>query len=124
MSEGFRELLGLRVDEMHDGTAVVRFDAGERHLNPGGSVHGGAIATLVDTAMGTAVVAAHGDKQGAGTATIEMTVTYLEPAKPGELEARAKVRKVGRRITIVEAEVLQEGDMVAHAIATFTSPTA
>lgn len=117
MAEGFRDLLGMDVVEMADGEATVVMEADERHLNPYGTVHGGAIATLVDTAMGAAVAAAGSE----APVTIEMKVTYLEPSKPGKVEAAAKVRKRGRRITIVEAEVSQDAELVAHAIATFTS---
>jgi uncharacterized protein (TIGR00369 family) len=115
---GLGELLGLEVEETDgDGSAVVRLDAGERHLNRHGTVHGGAIATLVDTAMGAAVAAAGSE----APVTIEMKVSYLEPGAPGELVAEATVRKRGRRVTIVEAEVTQDGDLVAHATATFAS---
>jgi uncharacterized protein (TIGR00369 family) len=113
----FRELVGLEVAEAGDGQAVATLDATEAHLNPHGTVHGGAIATLVDVAMGGAVASA-----GAETpATIEMKVTFLEAAQPGPLRAEARVRKRGRRITIVEAEVTQRGELVALALATFTS---
>ena len=114
---GFRDLLGLEVLEHEDGRAVVVLDADDRHLNPYGAVHGGAIATLVDVAMGGAVAAAGAE----APVTIEMKVTYLEPGQPGQLRAEAKVRKRGKRITIVEAEVTQGDDLVALALATFTS---
>ena len=117
MGTSFRELVGLDVGELGDGTAVVTMEAGEQHLNPHGTVHGGAIATLVDVAMGGAVAAAGAE----APVTIEMKVTYLEPAQQGQLRAEAKVRKRGKRITIVEAEVHQEDDLIALALATFTS---
>ena len=53
---GFREHAALQVD---GGTVVV--DAGDEHLNPHGSVHGGLIATMLDVAMGEAVAAEGGD---------------------------------------------------------------
>lgn len=109
---------------MADGVARVTLDVGDRHLNPHGTVHGGVIATLVDTAMGEAVATT---ADGERPATIDMTVAYLEPAGPGRLVATAEVRKAGRRVTIVEADVTQPGpdgeEAIAHAIATFTSPT-
>lgn len=117
MEPGFRDLLGIEVGELAEGTSTVTLVADERHLNPYGSVHGGAIATLVDVAMGGAVAAAGAE----APVTIEMKVTYLEPGRPGELRAVAKVRKRGKRITIVEAEVTQEDELVALALATFTS---
>ncbi len=99
-----------------DGSARISFEATDEHLNPAGTLHGGVLATLVDTAMGLAVF--RGDN---APVTIEMKVTYLEPAKPGVLLVEALVRKRGRRITIVEAEITQDDELVAHAIGTFTS---
>jgi len=46
-------------------------------------------------------------------------VTYLEPAKPGLLVATARITKRGSKLTIVEAEVQQDGKDLAHALATF-----
>ena len=109
----FHELVGVEVESAGDGRSRIRLEAGDRHLNPAG----GAIAPLADTAMGAAVKTT-GD---GGTATVEMKVTYLEPAKPGVVVVEALVRKRGRRITIVEAEVTQGDELVAHAIGTFTS---
>lgn len=117
METGFRALVGLELEEHGEGTAAVSLTADERHLNPYGSVHGGCIATLVDVAMGGAVAAAGAESP----VTIEMKVTYLEPGRAGELRAEARVRKRGKRITIVEAEVTQEGELVALALGTFTS---
>ena len=117
MDNGFRALVGLQVVDHGDGTAVVTLDADDRHLNPYGTVHGGAIATLVDVAMGGAVAAAGAE----APVTIEMKLTYLEPGRPGEVRAEAKVRKRGKRLTIVEAEVTQDGELVALALGTFTS---
>ena len=117
MQSGFRSKIGLESKERSDGEATVVLHADESHTNPYGSVHGGAIATLVDSAMGEAVASAGAD----APVKIEMKVTYLEPAQPGELTATAKVRKRGRRITIVEAEVHQEDELIALALATFTS---
>ena len=119
-ASGFHDLVGLSVERMEDGSARVTLDATEEHLNAGGSVHGGALATLVDTAMGAAVAA--GPAEGAPV-TIELKVSYLEPGRQGTLEAVAQVRKRGKRVTIVEAEVTQreDGEVVALATATFTT---
>jgi uncharacterized protein (TIGR00369 family) len=112
---GFREDLGLQVEQDR-----VVLDAGERHLNPHGTVHGGVLATMIDVAMGSAVAAG---TDGAPV-TVALTVTYLEPGQPGRLEATARVRKRGKRLTVVEAEVEQDGDVIADALATFATPGA
>jgi uncharacterized protein (TIGR00369 family) len=53
--------------------------------------------------------------------TIQITVNYMTPGKPGTLTSTAEVRKGGERITIVEAEVVQEEDeVIALATGTYT----
>ncbi|HVF76641.1 MAG TPA: PaaI family thioesterase [Acidimicrobiales bacterium] len=113
---GFRETVGLEVVDGSGDQVQVVLEADERHVNPYGTVHGGALATLADVAMGTA--AATGDNR---PVTIEMKVTYLEAAQPGRLTATATVRRRGKRIIIVECDIDDaDGSAVAHGIATFT----
>jgi uncharacterized protein (TIGR00369 family) len=62
-------------------------------------------------------------EEGEQPFTIQITVNYLKPGKPGTLTSTAEVRKGGERITIVEAEVMQEEDdeeVVALATGTYT----
>ncbi len=113
---GFREHVALQVEPQDDGTSVVVVGAGEDHLNPHGSVHGGLLATMIDVAMGTAVATTGGESP----VTVSLAVTYLEPGRPGRLQARAHVRKRGKRLMVVEAEVVQDGDVVADALGTFS----
>lgn len=111
--EGFRELVGAELSEAGDGRAVVRLRAGRRHLNPGGTVHGGAISTLVDVSMAEAIgttVAEDGERP----VTVEMRVNYMASGRPGAIISEARVRKGGKRMTVVEAEV------VALATGTYT----
>ena len=113
---GFREHTGLQVDELDEGVGRVVVDVEAHHLNAHGTVHGGVLATMLDAAMGTAVTATGHELP----VTVSLTVTYLEPGRPGRLEATARVRKNGRRLLVVEGEVTQEGDVVADALATFS----
>jgi uncharacterized protein (TIGR00369 family) len=114
---GFAERLGARAEESGDGHARLGFQARDEHLNPAGTVHGGVLATLVDTAMGLAVRSATGDDDV--PATSQLTVTYLRPGKPGLLVATATVRMQGENLTVCEAEVEQDGRTLVHALATF-----
>ena len=53
--------------------------------------------------------------------TIQITVNYMTPGKPGTLTSTAEMRKGGERITTVEAEVVQEEDEVIElATGTYT----
>jgi uncharacterized protein (TIGR00369 family) len=118
---GFTELVGTEVSSAQEGRAVVSLEAKERHLNPSGTVHGGVISTLIDAAMAEALNTI--TEEGEQPFTIQITVNYMKPGKPGTLTSTAEVRKGGERITIVEAEVVQEEDdeeVVALATGTYT----
>ena len=114
---GFAQRLGAEVENADDGSARIRFEAAEEHLNPAGTLHGGVLATLVDTAMGQAVRTTTGE--GEVPATSQLTVTYLRPGKPGALEVTARLRTRGEHLTVCEADVEQEGKALVHAVATF-----
>jgi uncharacterized protein (TIGR00369 family) len=113
------ELLGIAVERSDADTATATMVAGERHLNPGGTVHGGALAALVDVAMGAAVNAGNDDDERA--VTIEMKVNYLEAGEAGPLQATSIVRRRGSRFTVLEAEVLQGDQTLVFATGTFST---
>jgi uncharacterized protein (TIGR00369 family) len=114
---GFAERLGAEVSATGEGSATVQFEAREEHLNPAGTLHGGVLATLVDTAMGMAVRTATDEDDV--PATSQLTVTYLRPGKPGPLSVRAQVRTRGEHLTVCDADVEQDGRDLVHAVATF-----
>ncbi|TQN42202.1 uncharacterized protein (TIGR00369 family) [Blastococcus colisei] len=116
-SGGFAERLGARAEVADDGSARLAFTAREEHLNQAGALHGGVLATLVDTAMGAAVRSAVDD--GDVPATSQLTVTYLRPGKSGDLSVTARVRTRGEHLTVCEADVDQDGRSLVHAVATF-----
>lgn len=97
-----------------------RVTTDERHANAAGGVQGGLIATLLDAAMGEAVREGLDDAQQ--VATVQLTVTYLNPGEPGDtLTATAQVRKRGGRLVMLEGDVEdQDGTPIAHGVATFT----
>lgn len=107
LREGVFSWLEPQVTERGDGRVVMRFDHQERITNPGSDiVNGGVVATLVDTACGTAVATRFDDDRH--YATTDLDVSYLRPAA-GDITA--------------EAEVARAGDSVAVARATVESPT-
>ncbi|WNV74072.1 PaaI family thioesterase [Geodermatophilus sp. DSM 44513] len=114
---GFAQRIGAQVEDADDGGARIAFEVGEEHLNPAGTLHGGVVATLVDTAMGQAIRTTTGD--GEVPATSQLTVTYLRPGKPGPLAVTARLRTRGAHLTVCEADVEQDGEALAHAVATF-----
>jgi uncharacterized protein (TIGR00369 family) len=116
-TSGFAQRLGAEASATGTGEATVRFEAREEHLNPAGTLHGGVLATLVDTAMGMAVRSA--TDEGDVPATSQLTITYLRPGAPGPLLVRAQVRSRGEHLTVCDADVEQDGHDLAHAVATF-----
>lgn len=116
----FPDLIHMSVNASGDGEAAASIEAGEHHLNAHGTVHGGVLAALVDSAMAAALVHASEDEQR--PVTVSLTVTYLEPAPPGPLTAVARVRRLGSKLTIAEADVsAQDGSVVATALGTFAN---
>ena len=113
---GFIALVGASDPTGGDGEARLEVQVDERHLNRAGTIHGGLLATLVDATMGAAVRSAVDDEV---PATSQLTVTYLNPGKPGRLVVTAAVRKRGANITVCEADVEQDGTSLVHALATF-----
>lgn len=91
----------------------------ESHGNRNGTVHGGFLATMMDTACGREV--RRGLEEGQETATVALTVTYLRPGKVGsELTASASTLHRGDSLVMVEGEIVDaDGERVAHASATF-----
>jgi uncharacterized protein (TIGR00369 family) len=114
---GFAGRLGARAEVADDGSARLAFRAEDEHLNQAGTLHGGVLATLVDTAMGAAVRSAV--DEGAVPATSQLTVTYLRPGTPGDVTVTARVRTRGEHLTVCEAEAEQDGKSLVHAVATF-----
>jgi uncharacterized protein (TIGR00369 family) len=113
------EVLDIAIERSDPEGATATMVADERHLNPGGTVHGGALAALVDVAMGAAVNAGSDDEER--PVTIEMKVNYLEAGETGPLRATAIVRRRGSRFTVLEAEVLQGDQVLVFATATFST---
>ncbi|MBH3424095.1 PaaI family thioesterase [Pseudomonas gessardii] len=113
----FSELLGCRLQRLDQGVAEVALSL-EPHLrNRAGKLHGGAIFSLVDIAMGLACSSAHGFDQQ--SATIECKINYIRAVSDGDVLCTARVIHPGRRTLVVEAEVYQGERLVAKAQGTF-----
>ena len=117
-NSAFTSLLGCELLSLGEaGTAELRLGMREELRNRGGKLHGGAIFTLVDVAMGLACSASHGFDQH--SVTLECKINYLRAVGEGEVRCQARVLHAGRRTLMVEAEVLQGDKLVAKATGTF-----
>lgn len=115
----FAKLIGMRLVDLQLDTATIKIDMRDDLRHPGGILHGGVTATLIDTAMAFAVRTRVAPTDA--TATIDLTVHYLRPHTSGTFTCTAKVVRAGRRIFTVSAEVHSEdGQMIATGIAPYT----
>ncbi len=111
-------LLGWRLID-HDaarGWVRIGFDGKRDFLNPAGFVQGGILAAMLDDTMGPAVWLKTGG--ALYTATIEMSVSFLAPARPGPLFGEGSVLQLGSTIAFMEARLLDgAGATLARATA-------
>ena len=114
----FHSSLGISVESADEGSVTLRCEATPAHANLHGTVHGGVIATLADTAAGLAVRSAMSDPGGAH-ASAHLDVQYLAPATSGVLRATGRVVKLGGRLAFAEATVVDDaGETLARALVT------
>jgi len=115
-------LVGIETVAAEPGKVVNRVVLREHHLNYNDVVHGGVISSLIDSAAGGAVRSTRAPEEirARPHATSDLHVTYLSPARAGELIARARVVKAGRTAIFTEVDVeTGEGKLVARGLVTF-----
>jgi uncharacterized protein (TIGR00369 family) len=115
----FASLLGIEVFDAGEGRFVMTLDPQECHYNPMGCVHGGILATLLDSVMSAAVHTAL--PSGRGYITLEIKVNFLKPVyeHTGLIMAEGNVVSCGRQIATAEGRIINEKNEV-HATGTAT----
>ena len=114
----FYQLLGMRIVEVQESYARLSVKIDEKHIQFLGSVHGGVIASLADSAAAWAVYGSD-DLKGIPV-TVEMKINFLKPVKSGKLIAEARNVHGGSRIFVVDVEVKDdEGVRVAKSLVTY-----
>ena len=115
----YPSLLGFELVDLKFGEATLKVKMRDELRQPYGVLHGGATASLIDTAMAFACISCL--PEGEKTTTIDLTVHYLRPVTEGEVFCTAKVVRAGKRILTVSAEVTnEEGKLVATSLSTYT----
>lgn len=119
--EGFHSAVGFAIDPAAsgDGKCTVRGLVERRHLNINGVVHGGVYATILDTAMGGAVVTTLGPDEV--TATTSLYVEFFRPAREGvHLAALGELVRRGRHLAFVQGRLTdEEGRQLSQAHGTW-----
>jgi uncharacterized protein (TIGR00369 family) len=117
------------IDKTQAGRSVWHMAADERFANPAGTIQGGFLSALADSAMGAATITWAAEQsasdgpasRGVYIANVEMKVSFLKAARVGSaLTCTARVVGGGSRATFVEAEVVDhDGRAVARASSTY-----
>jgi uncharacterized protein (TIGR00369 family) len=110
------QLLGWHLIDAEPKRGWIRigFEGKREFLNPAGFIQGGILAAMLDDTMGPAVFAMTEGKLY--TATIDLNVSFLAPAKVGKVFGEATVIQLGKTIAFVEARLTDEaGTLLAKA---------
>ncbi|MDT4967148.1 MAG: hypothetical protein QOJ64_1885 [Acidobacteriota bacterium] len=102
--------LGIQLGEIKRGTATLHLEISDDLKRNNGVVHGGAVASLVDTAAAFAIMTTL--EPGETTTTIDLTIHFLRPIR-GRAVADARVVRAGRRVSVIAIEVVDEAKLVA-----------
>lgn len=114
----FSRLLGIELVEVTSGSATLSLEVRDDLKQNHGVVHGGAIASLIDSAMAYAIIPLLTAKER--VTTVDLTISYLRPLTRGQATAKATVVRAGRRLFVVTAEVRDDdGKLAATALSTY-----
>ncbi len=117
----FITALGLNLIEWDDDEVVVRMPYRPDLTNGQDTCHGGALATLVDTAGAAAVWAGHDYAKGIRNGTVSMAINYIGSSGQEATIARARCIHRGSQLNFVEIRLEREteGRLVAHGTLTY-----
>jgi acyl-CoA thioesterase len=106
---------GITVTKVEPGFAQGVLEASENSVNPHGQIHGGALATLMDTVSGCCACS-----KGGSCVTANCTMEFLRPAAGPTITCVSTPKKLGRTLSVVQAELKNvEGKVVATGTYTF-----
>jgi uncharacterized protein (TIGR00369 family) len=113
----YAKFLGLELCELKSGEVSVCLDVRAELKQNQGVVHGGAVASLIDTASAFAILTKlEADER---VTTTDLTIHYLRPITAGQLIATARIIRSGRRLFVINVDVGNEGRLVATAVTSY-----
>jgi uncharacterized protein (TIGR00369 family) len=110
-------LVGFHLVAVSPGRSVFEMEAGPRHANPMGTLHGGILCDIADAAMGIAYASTL--EEGESFTTLELKINFLKPVWNARLRAVGRLVKRGKTVGMVECDVVDEtGSLIARASST------
>jgi len=117
-NNNFRKLLGIRVEDVQPGQAVLSLPVKEHILQSSRAVHGGILAVLVDSVIGTAVRSVL--EEGATCVTAEMNINFIRPATEGTIMSYGRIVHQGKTLVVGTADIKDDkGNLLACGRATY-----
>jgi uncharacterized protein (TIGR00369 family) len=114
----YAKFLGLQLGTVLPGEVSIHLDIRDELRQNQGVVHGGAIASLIDTASAFAVLTQIDVEER--VTTTDLTIHYLRPAITGRISATARIIRGGRRLFVLSVDVHDSADaLVATAVTTY-----
>ena len=114
----YARFLGLKLGHLEPGEVTIHLDVRDELKQNQGVVHGGAIASLIDTAAAFAVLTQIDLHER--VTTTDLTIHYLRPAISGRLAAKSRIIRGGRRLFVLSVEVYDEANaLIATAVTTY-----
>lgn len=112
-------LIGYALTDAEHGKVAFEIQPEEYHYNPYGTVHGGIITTLLDSAMAASVFSMLPEDKGCST--VEIKVNFIRPItiNTGVLRCEAKPVHVGNRLATAEGKLRDKSNkLYAHGVCT------
>ena len=112
----FAKYMGMEIVDIRNGKSVVSMLVTHKHTNNRGVIHGGALVSLADMAMG---LACH--SMARRVVTLDLNISFIRRAKEGDtVKALSKVIHSGKTTMVVEGHIVESSErLLATARGTF-----
>ena len=117
MESNFIGHVGLVFDKREPGHCIISLPIGPQHSNSNGVVHGGAIFTVADTAMGAALFLTLAPDEFC--ATIEIKINFFKPVFAGTLRCEGLLVNKGKSVAYLDASLWVQEVLVGKANGSF-----
>ncbi len=114
----FGDLIGLNFTKFEKGISQCQLTITKQLLNPHDVVHGGVLYSMADTGMGGALYSHLSNDELC--ATVEIKINYFKAVKSGRLICNTKLIHSGRKIAVLESEIMNNGELVSKATGTYS----